>query len=73
MGKPTGLALELGVNGGLEMEIVRSSRTTDMIWDAVEDAVISGMEPKQFLKEAEEAWAASLKKAAEDQMKQWPK
>jgi hypothetical protein len=55
--KPTGLTADF--------RIVKSSRTEDLIWDAVEEAVHAGWDPTRFVREARQAWANTLADDAE--------
>ena len=48
MSKPYGLSFDL--------QVQKPSRAMDMIWDAVEQAIIEGMTPKQVKIEMAQAW-----------------
>jgi len=42
------------------------TRAMDMIWDAVEEAIHSGMTAKEFREEAAQAWEHELKQRAKE-------
>lgn len=71
IGKPSGIALRMNERGDPVMSVTRSTRSTDMIWDAVREAIAEGMRPRAFLIEVEEAWRDALKEEAEDAMKEF--
>jgi hypothetical protein len=49
MSKPLGMTVGL--------QILRPTKAEDAIWKSVEEAIISGMTPEQFLQTVREAWA----------------
>jgi len=70
MSKPLGLYLGLTEGGGIVARVRKTNRATDMIWDAVEEAINSGMTPKEFKYEVAEAWEQRLKDDAKDAVKE---
>ena len=68
MAKPLGISI--GINSGLPtLRVNESSKAMDAIWDAVEEAINSGMTPEQFKMEAAEAWAERLKEDSKSAVK----
>jgi hypothetical protein len=53
--KPLGIGLGV-YDGTLKMRVTPTSRATDAIWEAVEEARCASMTVKQFIAEAREAW-----------------
>lgn len=56
--KPYGLTYDL--------QVTRPTRAMDMIWDAVEQAIIEGLTPRQIKLEMAEAWEHALKEQAKE-------
>ena len=69
--KPTGLSLSVGA-GGPSMRVRTPTRTEDAIWSAVQEAVMEGWEPKQFICEVEQAWKQALRDDMDVAMRQFP-
>jgi hypothetical protein len=56
MSKPYGLTSLL--------EVTRPTKSMDMIWDAVEQARLEGMTPRQIKMEMQDAWEHACKEEA---------
>jgi hypothetical protein len=58
--KPAGIAMGLN-ESGITLRVTRSSRATDQIWEAVEEAFLEGMTPETFMYEVRESWEQASK------------
>ena len=56
MSKPNGIVLGLTNNGEISLRVTTSDRATDMIYEAVEEALMAGMTASRFLSTVSEAW-----------------
>lgn len=69
MSKPLGIGLSME-SGVPHMFVTPINRVTDLIWDAVQEALCANMTPEQFRREASQAWQHYLReeqKAAESE------
>lgn len=70
MAKPNGIGLTER-NGLPTLQAIYPSRAEDKVWDAVEEAICAGWNPKRFITEAESAWAEVLKRHHKAEMEEF--
>ncbi len=59
MSKPSGI--NIGMNErGPTWSVASSSRVDNLIWEAVQEAILAGMTPEQFKREVADAWKYEL-------------
>lgn len=72
MPKPLGVALELDAQDWrLRVFVRQPSKVEDAVWEAVEQAIEAGWDPKRFKIEAEQAWEEKRQDDTKEEMKQW--
>ena len=60
MSKPSGI--DIGMNErGPTWSVTPASRVNDLIWEAVQEAILARMTPKQFKREVADSWKYELK------------
>ena len=65
MSKPPGVTLTMD-HDGPRLSVTRSSAAEDAIWQAVQEAILRGWTPAQFIAEARESWAHELRENAKE-------
>jgi hypothetical protein len=70
MSKPSGISLTLDSYGDLRMRVTPTDRVADKIWEAVEEAIDAGMEPRAFRNEVVAAWEHELRERAKRAVKE---
>ena len=69
MSKPNGVSLMIGPQGP-ELRVAKITRAQDLIWDAVEQAQIERLSPKEFIAEVREAWKECAERTLKDDLKE---
>lgn len=70
MGKPLGVQMLIG-RSGPTMKVTPIDRVADLIWDAVEEAEISGWTAKQFVAECRDAWEECAQRKIKEDLKEF--
>lgn len=70
--KPLGIEFALRGND-LTLQVSKSNRAIDAIWEAVDEATSANMDPKQFMGEVREAWDHYRKEQAKYELSQLSK
>lgn len=73
MSKPFGVAIGLDTAGRPTLSVTRPSRAADKIYDAVQEAISSGMSVRDFFREAESAWEAERRNELKAEMQEFRK
>ena len=61
--KPSGVTWDL--------RVTHPSRVEDKLWEVVEEAIAAGWTPRDFIREASEAWQYRLREDARDAAKEF--
>lgn len=72
MVKPLGARLAL-TSKGCSIRVVTPTLAEDAVWSAVEQAIIEGWEPKQFIAEVSSCWEEQRKRDLEEELKEFRK
>ena len=70
MSKPLGLSMQIDTNGMPRMNVSPSDRVTDLIWEAVREAINANMLPSVFKRESALAWEHHLREDGKDALKE---
>jgi hypothetical protein len=65
--KPLGMAFAPDAS----LHVLKPSRVEDKVWDAVQEAIIAGWTPRQFVSEAADAWSQELRNEAREKSREF--
>lgn len=71
--KPPSIEFVCRSNGTIGLRVSASSHACDKIYEAVNAAILEGIDPRRFMEEAREAWRYEMTEAAKHADSQWAK